>query len=260
MNSKTILAFINLIAALVFLSRANGAEPASSPEQLRSRVEMAFKTKDTNAFAALFNSNGMSDETKTQIPMMASMIFKSKVTNVVVQPVPANFQNAFIRNGITYTFNLPVTGVIALQYGAAQLQTSVVGGGQVTLPYGKGPDGYYLVLQGKKTSDQSNPSHPDKMINILVTASGWKTPPLLSVDYAYFGGANEIKSHSVHQGIISENFWGRSVEYCNVKTTGASGTTRLRIKANGVDVFDSGEVDVEKTKEIHFDANQSKSH
>jgi hypothetical protein len=254
MNNRIIIACINLIVALTAISPANGAEPPDSSEQLRSRVEKALKTKDTNALTAVFNWDGVSDEMKPQISMVISMIFQSKVTNVVVQPVPAGFQNAFTRNGITYTFNLPVAGVIALQSGAARSQPTAIGGGQITIPYGKGRDGYYLATQVKKIGDQSDPLHPDKMITIFATASGWKAPPDLSIDYGYFSGLKEIKSHFAHQGIISVNFSGRSVEYCNLKTTATNGTTRLRIKVDGVDVFDSKEVDVEKTKEIPFNA------
>jgi len=248
MNSRTIIACINLIVALAAMSAANGAEPPDSPEQLRSRVETAFKTKDKNAFVALYNWDGISDAMKTQVQKMIPMIFNAKVTNVVVQPVPADFQNAFTRNGITYTFNLPVTGVIALQNALPG------GGGQITMPYGKGPDGYYIVIQCKKTGDQSDPLHPDKIIWIFATSTGARNPPDLALDYGYFSGLKEIKSQSAHKGVISLNFPGKSVAYCNLKTTATNGTTRLRIKADGVDVYDSKEVEVKKTKEIHFNA------
>ncbi len=256
MNSRTIIAGINLIVALAAMSPAIGAEPLDSVEQLRSQIETALKTKDTNALTALFKWDGVSDEMKAQLKMMISMIIQTKFTNVAVRPVPADFQNAFTRNGITYSFTLPVTGVIALQNGAAHSPQNAVGGGQVTLPYGKGPDGYYLVIQGKKTADQSDPLHPDKNIWIFATSTGAKNTPNLALDYGYFSGLKEIKSQSAHEGVISLNFPGKSITYCNLKTSATNGTSRLRIKIGGVDVFDSGEVDVQKTKEIHFNTKQ----
>jgi hypothetical protein len=260
MTNRSKITCINLIVALVAMPPANGGEPPKSAEHLRSSVETALKIKDTNALTALFNWEGVSDEMKPQIPMVISMIFQTQSTNVVIQPVPADFKNAFTRNGITYIFNLPVAGVIAVHYGAAQPQQNAVGGrqlaggGQLTIPYGKGSDGYYLATQAKKIGDQSDPLHPDKCIWIFATSTGAGNRPDLALDYGYFSGLKEIKSQSAHKGVISLSFPGKSVADCNLRTTATNGTTRLRIKVDGVDVFDSKEVDVEKTKEIHFNA------
>ena len=257
MSSKLGICLILIFAALLAETTTLPAAPPASPSELAERMRTACDKKDVQGFLDLYYWQGVSEQVKTQLKGMPPFIFQqSNVTNVAALSLPANFQKGFTRNGITYVLNLPPEGIIGLEckLPASTVQPRAIGSSQISIPYGKGPDGYYLTTQvsGKQGAAENTPGEPDKMITIIATTAGWQEFPELSMDYGYFSGKKEIKLHAAEKAVISQNFLGKSVEYCNLKTTATRGTTRLQIKVGGIDVFDSKDVDAKTTREIDF--------
>jgi hypothetical protein len=102
--------------------------------------------------------------------------------------------------------------------------------------------------------NQNDPAHPDNAISIIAMSSGALNQPALSMDYGYFSGFKEIKSHDrSNHGIIDQNFPGKFVSCCDVTSNATNGSLQLLIMVNGVNVF-SNQVDVQVTNAIHFRA------
>ena len=55
-------------------------DPPTSAEQLRDRVELALKAKDTNAFMALFNWQGVSADMKSEMHIKENISGKGNLS------------------------------------------------------------------------------------------------------------------------------------------------------------------------------------
>jgi hypothetical protein len=125
MKHLILLSIMTFVASVAVLTPANGGSPSHAPPQsekeLVERVREATDAKNGRAFLDLMYWNGVDGESKTVANQIWPAVFQCFgvsmiVTNVAVQPLPANFQKTTTRNGMTHDFNLPLAGVIAIQY------------------------------------------------------------------------------------------------------------------------------------------------
>jgi hypothetical protein len=200
----------------------------SSAEELRSRVEAALKASNTNAFMALFNWEGVSEQRKSMMSTMVAAMPKHEWTAVKLAPLPADFQATNEVNGIRYRPSVVVGGWIVVEFTPK--------GNAAQLPYGKSGDAYYLSCN--VAEKLPGPITKSKILNIEVM--GLADPGTFSGTYVFVQGGREIKQNLSNRGA---GFYGDYVKSCTVqKTTGSADSIQLTITEDGKTVFESEEV------------------
>ena len=169
-----ILRPFSLAALVVFLLPAAFAKDApTSAEQLRSELEAAVKSKNTNAIAALFNWTGVAGDMKEMLIEMPAYLIKDDIAVVKLLPVPAGFEATNEVDGVRYFPNIPVIGIIDIE--------STRKGNSWKLPYGESAGNFYLSGTAQETFD----AHAKKsnFLGVMVVGLPEETPAIRSEEH-----------------------------------------------------------------------------
>lgn len=227
---QSILIIAALIMAFSGYLHAQGA-PATADELL-NRFETAAKAKNADAIMELMNWEGVSDEIKTMQQQVVGFILSQEIKSVQLIPLPENYRSGYERDGIRYTPNVTLVGLIEIQY----TQKGNVG----KIAYGKKNNAYYLVnVVGERIYQPAT-----KEISLNVSVAGTVLPRPVSFEgfYVYLKGGKEIKERILdtsHAGNYSHAFWGDRIKSCVVWKTSSDGKIQLLINENGKVVFES---------------------
>jgi hypothetical protein len=226
---------VNLIA---ITSSAFAKEPPTSAEQLRTQVETALRAKDTNAFTALFNWQGVSPSNKALLIDLNSDIYSHDIAAVKLAGLPVDFEPTNELNGVRSRPNVVVVGMIDVEFkgnGATEGQDSE------SLPYGTKDGAFYLA--GTIEDKTAMPATAAKSINILVMGSAMPDAGTFSGSYVYLKNGQEVKEAISGKGNLSEAFWGDYLKSCTVqKDSDSQDWIQLIISEGGQEIFKSEKV------------------
>jgi len=214
----------------------------TSAEQLRSELESAIKAKDTNAIATLFNLQGVSTDMKSQVFMMATAMVYDGVASVKLSPLPADIELTNQLNGVRYSPNVRVIGVIDI--------VGIKTGNGTQLPYGELAGKFYLPGTIKETIDTKAPK--EKGLHIWISStSGNQAGIIFNGSYVYLKAGKEITKTVIFTNQMSSAFYGDSIKSCQFKSSSSEGSAHLWITEDGINVFDSGTL--ENTNSISYE-------
>jgi hypothetical protein len=220
------------ISLLVCMSSFNLFGVPTSAEQLRSELEAAVKSKDTNAIIALFDCTGVVGDMKEMLAEMPAYLIKDDMAAVNLLPVPAEFQPTNELDGVRYFPNLPVIGLIDIQ--------SVKKGDSWQLPYGKSTNHFYLTGTTQVTFDPNAKKEP--MLNIMFTGLMPKDT-LINGAYTYVKAGKEIAEKVSFTNSMSYSFHGDYVQSCSFSKSSSGGSISLTIIENTNKIFKSGMIE-----------------
>jgi type II secretory pathway pseudopilin PulG len=133
-------------AAEYDLSRISSQSAAASAEELLNRVEQALQTADPAAIGALFNWEGVSSRMKAfqlkPLEALASQPTSGTRVQARFAPLPAGFELPAVRNGLVYTSNVAVLGMIDASLNYVENGTNK--SWAIQIPYGKAGNHFYL--------------------------------------------------------------------------------------------------------------------
>src|SRR3954468_16907080 len=112
MNHHIKILCLGLLVILSSFSPAFAKDAPASALELVTRVSDAVKAKDTNAFLALINWDGVSDKWKTMFRGMVPGILEQQFTSIELAPLYADFPITNELNGVRYTPNLRPLGLV----------------------------------------------------------------------------------------------------------------------------------------------------
>jgi hypothetical protein len=223
---------LNVVIIASGLPMASAKDAPTSAEQLRSEVESALKSKDTNAFKALFNWQGVSESMKADMNDENADIFSHDVASVKLAALPTDFQPTNELNGVRYKPNVAVVGMIDVEYTEK--------GNAVSMPYGKTGDVFYLSSTVEERI--ATPTTKEKSLNVSVMGSAMPDAGGFTGSYAYVKGGKEITADINGKGNRSEAFWGDYIKSCTVrKTADNQDWIKLVISEDGKKIFESEE-------------------
>lgn len=228
-NIKYLL--IVLALCLSFSSLLNAQ--SESPEQLKSKLSEAMKTKNREEIKALFYWEGVSDEMKQFADSNIEKMVEYPPAKIELLPLPDNFQTEFIRNSVKYIPNVKLVGILRIVYGEDGPESIT----DASIPYGIKDGKYYLP---NTVTEQLNYIGPiDKTININVL--GTSSPDLVlfegSCNYTV-SGQEKIKAIK-GEGNSSVAFWGQEVKSCDIKRLSDTGSMKLIINVDSKTVYES---------------------
>ncbi len=229
-NTRVILIIFALVlASFCYVDAQNGCATA---DELLTRFEAALKAKNSDAILGLMNWEGVSDDMKaTQQQIIGTMVMQ-EVTAVQLGPLPPNSRLEYERNGIRYTQNVTVVGLIDIQFAQK--------GNYARMPYGKINNAYYLsnVVEER----MYKPAKKETSLCISIIGTGSPKPVTFEGFYVYVKGRKEIKEKiidTMHAGNYSYAFWGDRIKSCVVWKKSVDGKIKLLITDNGKYVFES---------------------
>jgi hypothetical protein len=134
---NTFLVFCaGLLAALVIAAPVLAKDPPVSAEQLRSELEVALKSGDTNAALLLINWEGVSERMKAFERENMTKAIQHGIVEVRLRPLAADYPLSRERNGVKFSPNVAALGLIEIEFAG---QTNAGTTTKITrkLPYGK---------------------------------------------------------------------------------------------------------------------------
>lgn len=225
------LRLIFLIALVVFVLPAAFAKDApTSAEQLRSELETAAKSKDTNAIIAHFNWTGVSGDMKEMLLEMPGYITKDDIATVKLSPVPTGFQPTNELSGIRYFPNLPVIGIVEFE--------STKKGNSWQLPYGESNGNFYLIGTAQETLDPK--AKKENGFGILVIGLSANNPVIVNGGYTYLKAGKEITVTVSFTNTGTYGFYGDHIKSCKFTKNSGEGSIALIITKEANKIFDSG--------------------
>jgi hypothetical protein len=211
--------------------------PPSSAEQLRAEAESALKAKNTNAFLALFNWEGVPENLRFKLDDETAELFTHEsITAVKLIALPADLQPTNEVDGVRYKPNIPVVGMIDIEFPEQ--------GNAMQLPYGSSSNHFYLANTIKEKI--ATPATKAKSLNISVEGPATPDAAMFTGSYVYVKDGKEIKEAISGKGNLSQAFWGDYVKSCAVKRTSDKGWIRLKILEDGKVVYSSAIEETQK--------------
>lgn len=133
---------ILIIAAMLGL--VFNANSASTVEETRflAAVQKAFENKDAEAFLSLYCWDRVPDFIKSASKKTNPVLMDLKVDSItLVDALPALAKSEFVREGVTYRPNLPVTKQIEVAHSVSEKKMKA----KVTIPVGEKEGKLYIT-------------------------------------------------------------------------------------------------------------------
>jgi hypothetical protein len=208
--------------------------PPISAEQLRNQLEVAVKAKDTNAVLSLVNWKGVSSEMKAETSSEMADSLNQGVFRIKLLPLPSDQQLTNEMNGIRYSPNVHVLGLINLE--------SPVKGNDSQIPYGESGGKFYIA--GVVQEILNPQAKKAKSLGVMVMGLfPSQSPGILTCSYIYLNDGKEKSDSFRCTNNLSKAFWGDSIKSCTVKKISGQGSFQLMINEDGQTVFDSDMVE-----------------
>ena len=232
MKPTLLIVCLNVAIIALGLPMASAKDTPTSAEQLRSEVESALKSKDTNAFKALFDWQGVSESMKADMNDENADLFSHAIASVKLLALAADFQPTNELNGVRYKPNVVIVGMIDVEYTEK--------GNAVSLPYGKIGGVFYLSSTVEEKI--ATPTAKEKSLNVSVMGSAMPDAGMFAGSYVYVKGGKEITASINGKGNRSEAFWGDYIKSCTVqKASDNQDWIKLVISEDGKKVYESEE-------------------
>ncbi|MGI9553847.1 MAG: hypothetical protein ACR2NC_02895, partial [Thermodesulfobacteriota bacterium] len=191
----------------------------------------------------LFNWDGVDDQMKSLSERVIDSLMDGKVKSAELMPLPEKFKEGFLRNGIKYSANIKLQGVIQISY--EKRGDEILGDSKIA--YGEKEGKYYLPNTITTKTGYDGPA--DKSININVIGTSAPDPVLFEGVCIYTVSGEEKKKTVKGEGNVSDAFWGQEVKSCSIKRLSDSGSLKLVISVGGNTVFES---EMKETPEITY--------
>lgn len=226
----------NLIYLLILMfsfSVGVNAQP-TTPEKLKDELTTAMKAQDKEKISALFNWEGVDPQMKEYSKRNINQMAEYPAAQIELLPLPEGFKTEFIRDGVRYTPNVKLEGIMRIVYG----EDGPEGITDASIPYGAKDGKYYLPNTVSEKTSYKGPA--DKTINIGVVGISDEEPLKFEGQCIYIVSGEEKVKAFKGEGNITEAFWGQEVKSCKVKRTSDSGSMKLNISVEGNNIFTSG--------------------
>ena len=105
-----------LLILFLLSSTALNAQPGS-PEQLKDELKAAMKAKNKDMISALFNWEGVDSQMREYSQKNIDRMAEFPAQEIELLPLPEGFKTEFIRDGIRYTPNVKLVGILRIIYG-----------------------------------------------------------------------------------------------------------------------------------------------
>ncbi|MDB6123476.1 MAG: hypothetical protein JWQ71_2469 [Pedosphaera sp.] len=227
-----------ILSLLIILGGFSSAFAKSTPNsalELVNKVSDAVKAKDTNAYMALINWDGVSDKYKTMTGKIVADCLMQEFRSIELAPLPVSFPLTNEMNGVRYTPNLKVLGLVAIKF--RQTNTTHNSVSEMKLPYGQKDGGFYL--SGVITERFAPPLTNARPLNIVVEGSGSPDAGEFTGSYVFLQNGREVKGELSSKGNVSKSFWGDYIKSCTVQKISGSDAIKLVISEDAREVFSS---------------------
>ncbi len=231
-----------LLILFLLSSTALNAQPGS-PEQLKDELKAAMKAKNKDMISALFNWEGVDSQMREYSQKNIDRMAEFPAQEIELLPLPEGFKTEFIRDGIRYTPNVKLVGILRIIYGDDGPETVM----DASIPYGVKDGKYYLPNTVTEKTSYKGPA--DKTINIGVLGTSGTGPLKFEGQCVYTVSGEEKIKIIKGEGSITEAFWGQEVKSCKIKRLSDSGAIKLNISIDGNNIFTSG---MNETQEIIY--------
>ncbi len=229
------------------LESSDLSKPSPAPgstNDLLARFEHALLARDTNAVTSLFNWEGVSTNMKAfalkPLAALAQLPAHGLQARVWFAPPPASDEGEMVRNGIRYSPNVTLLGIIQGSVNYVEEGTNRSWG--VALPYGSNDGAFYLA--GARTEKLYEPKTPDKILEVSVLSSSGNSAISFTGSLTYVQNGATITRNIGGQTGLRKMIFGDHVAACTVqKTPGDKGALQLIISSEAKPVFDSGPVE-----------------
>jgi len=134
---------ILITSALLLLAPQLYAASPQEEARFLTAVKKAFATQDAKAFLSLYYWEGVPDSIKAVAERTTPRFLKLGGTISLVPASSKTAKTEFVRDGVTYRFNLPVTKQIEVAHASPESKSK----GKLTIPVGEKDGKLYITSQ-----------------------------------------------------------------------------------------------------------------
>lgn len=234
MKNPFFVIFLSFLIAMIELQSVLGKDAPTSESQLLKEFEAALKAKDRDALLSLFNWQGVSADMKSFQGETIAETLTNAVKGVKLLPLPADFQPTNELDGVRYTPNVSIVGVVDVQFARE--------GNSMQMPYGKKGNAFYIA--GTTEERFATPAAKERFLNVSVMGATSVDGDTFTGSYMYVKGGKEIKANISGKGNRSEAFRGDYIKSCTVqKTSDKQAWIQVVISEGGKKIFESKRVE-----------------
>lgn len=210
---------ISIVLALSTIAFGN---PPKTEADFVSQFRTAISSKNAAGIAALTYREGMSEKDLAMAERVTQMMMNndSEIEDVIVSPLPKDFQTVVIIRGKKVEMTSPPTGVIEIKY-----KKELTGVQATSTPYAIIDNTYYLV--GPKSSDLGWKGPPDKNIGFMVMGQGQSNAKIL-VQWNASGVPQTLEFSEP-----SSTFWGQHIDSVTVTSDSVDADLTITILEEG---------------------------
>ena len=227
--------FLCLFCAGLPLAGDGNAAPTNEAE-FTALIQAALEKSDRDGIERLSYWEGVDAEHRQIQEKGQEMIFDQEVKKVELRPVPPGYRSTYISRGIEYRINLPVEGLIRLEFaGDFDAHESRL------FPYGK-LDGRYYIARVAKIGARE-PLEKDRQLFIGVMVPSGTAEADYVVSCSYEKGGEELREKYEGSGSTQKVIWGRKINWCRIWNRSDDASVQLVLKANLETYFESAQVE-----------------
>lgn len=205
------------------------SSPPGSEKDFIAQFREALSSKDSARIDGLTYKEGMSEQDRAMAAKVQKMMIEtaSEIEDVVLKPLPENFQTTVIVRGRKVEMTSPPAGIIEVRF-----KNGANGAQATATPYTIVDHTYYLV--GSKSSDLGWQGPPDKNIGFMVMGRGQDHAKIRVKWNASGVDQNQVFSEP------SSTFWGQHIDSVTVTTDSDDSDLTISILEGG-QVIDTSE-------------------
>lgn len=225
---QTMKTTAQLLLLSIALTHFAFGDPPKTEAELISQYRDAISTNDAAKLADLTYREGMSEQDLAMSTRGHEMLLKmsGEIDDVVLQPLPDDFQTVAIMRGKKIEMTAPPKGLVHLKF-----KDGPTGGNSTSTPYTIVDGLYYLI--GPKTTDLDWQGPPDKNIGFMVIGQGQDNVDIV----VEWNASGVLQSRKFTEP--SSTFWGQHINSVTVVSDSDDTDVKITVLENGETIHES---------------------
>ena len=243
-NGRDRLLTLLAIGMLAFSPWAvSRADPPTTADELRDRLQAALNTGDSEAFLELFRWKGTDEEAaRARAAAVFEQYSSETIDGIEFEPAEAGINDGVIHNAVRYRPNVEVEGSLEVTFSASSIAPGA-STASISFPWGRADGAAWIasVIQ-EPVVDATGPPDRELAVEIYGQLSPTKVEFEATCDFVASGQKATKKFRG--SGAQTQVFPGQRIDSCVIEKLGGEGWVQLRIRIDGELVFESDRTDL----------------
>lgn len=228
--------FVLLMSLLIWADTGYAETAPTTRRELIQRVRDAVESHDADAFKQLYLWEDVEPDIRKLHEDMLTSMLQNTVESIEFVPVSPDYESDFEEDGVKYTINLPVEGLIKIRIFDDIVERIAT----IKIPYGQKGNAFYLAGIMRET-----PRNESRYNVYTISVQGLLFPDPVEFKgiYQYEKDGQLVKKKFKSSGFYKDTFEADRLNACIIQKSSDFGWVKLFIKKNKEWIYKSKETD-----------------